>query len=118
MRFLVILLQLCPRRACVLFVLTLASTMVSGPRGDNPEGPVPGPQTPMSSHSIDEVLRRLNAEYLTVPGVEGTGRTQTQSGVSALQVWVRHASVAESIPSTFEGYPVIVEVVPGGFHAH
>lgn len=72
---------------------------------------------PTPSSALDEPLRRFKGIYGALPGVEGTGIGMTRDGREAISVWVSDARVGEKIPEEFEGYPVIVREVPGGFHA-
>jgi hypothetical protein len=118
-RFLVVLIALLVAMTGVFVVAMFASSNFGEPvrSGENAELPFLGEPPPAPAHPVDAVLQRFRSEILAIPGVEGTGRTLTATGDDAIQVWARDASVAERIPATFEGYTVITEIVPGGFHA-
>jgi hypothetical protein len=77
--------------------------------------PPPGPGGP---DRIDEVLERSRPELLAIPGVVGIGHGRTQDGDDAIIVWVTDSGAADRLPAEIEGYPVIVNTVPGGFHAY
>jgi hypothetical protein len=70
------------------------------------------------THPIDAVLERSRPKLLAIPGVAGTGHGQTPNGNDAVVVWVTDPRAAERVPAEIEGYPVIVNIVPGGFHAY
>jgi hypothetical protein len=119
-RFLVVLTALLLAVAGISTVAILGSGFEEpnrNPNNDSAELPFTGEPPPAPSHPLDAVLQRFNSEILTIPGVEGTGHTLTPAGDDAIQVWIRDGSAAERIPSTFEGYPVTIEIVPGGFYA-
>jgi hypothetical protein len=69
------------------------------------------------THPIDDVLERNRPELLSIPGFAGVGRGQTPEGNDAIIVWVTDPDAAKRVPTEIEGYPVIVNVVPGGFRA-
>jgi len=51
-----------------------------------------------------------------VPGVEGVAHGLAPDGKHAVLVWVSTVPTKNALPAQIEGYPVIVENVPGGFH--
>jgi hypothetical protein len=67
---------------------------------------------------VDDILERSRPQLLAIPGVVGTGHGRTQKGDDAIIVWVTDAAAAERVPADIEGYPVIVNTVPGGFVAY
>ena len=70
------------------------------------------------THPIDDVLERIRPELLTIPGFAGVAHGQTPDGNDAVIVWVTDPDAAKRVPTEIEGYPVIVDVVPGGFRAY
>lgn len=73
--------------------------------------PPPGP--PMDE--LDAVITRVAQDLKHVPGVHGVGRGLGTPERDAIVVFVDHADVGKSLPEQIEGYPVAVQVVPGGF---
>lgn len=116
-RFLVVLIALLMTMTGVVVMLASSSFGEHDPKSENAELPFSGEPPPAPGHPMDTVLERFNSKILAIPGVEGTGRTLTSTGADAIQVWIRDSSAAGHVPSMFEGYPVIIEIVPGGFHA-
>jgi hypothetical protein len=76
------------------------------------------PPVPGGTHPIDDVLERTRPELLAIPGFGGAGRGQTPDGNDAIIVWVTDSDAAERVPTEIEGYPVIVNIVPGGFRVY
>jgi hypothetical protein len=64
---------------------------------------------------LDEVIARTAAELKHTKGVHGVGRGYAQPGRDAIVVFVDNDGVKTSLPTEIDGYPVAVEVVPGGF---
>src|SRR5690349_4718311 len=67
--------------------------------------------------AVDEVIERIRGDLLGRPGVIGVARGRTEDGADAVVVWVSQPADGEQIPREIEGYPVVVHIVPGGFHA-
>jgi hypothetical protein len=92
------------------------------PAHNHEEAALPATTTPPpnqgGTHPIDGVLERIRPELLAIPGFAGVGRGQTPDGNDAVIVWVTDPEAAERVPTEIEGYPVIVNVVPGGFRAY
>jgi hypothetical protein len=104
-----------------LLVLALLA-VIGGPHGRGPgdgedaaipEGPPPGP----GSHPIDAAIDSWRGQLLGAAGVEGVGHGLTPDGHDAVLVFISDESAKPSIPAEIEGYPVLIERVPGGFHA-
>jgi hypothetical protein len=76
------------------------------------------PPAPGERHPIDDILEHSRPELLAIPGVAGIGHGQTADGKDAVIVWVTEAVAAERLPTEIDGYPVIVNTVPGGFRAY
>jgi hypothetical protein len=86
------------------------------PSGDEEQAAVPFAPGPGAAPSlIDAVLERNAPRLREIDGVTGFGTGRTQAGDAAIIVHVRDASVRDQLPEIVEGYPVVVEVVPGGF---
>lgn len=64
---------------------------------------------------LDRVIARVAPDLMSIAGVHGVGRGLHQPGADAIVVHVENDSVRDSLPARVEGYPVLVEVVPGGF---
>jgi len=96
---------------------------VTDPGGTDPDGreeaalPEAPPPPNVNAHPVDEIIDRNKQELLAVAGVEGVGRGLTATGDDAVVVWVSDAAAAQRVPAEIAGVPVIVEQVPGGFHA-
>jgi hypothetical protein len=75
------------------------------------------PPSQGGAHPIEDVLERTRPELLAIPGFAGSGHGRTPEGNDAIIVWVTDPDAAKRVPTEIEGYPVIVNVVPGGFHA-
>ena len=75
--------------------------------------PPPGPDP----HPIESAIDSWRDRLLATVGVEGVAHGLTPDGHDAVLVWVSTVSVADSVPTEIEGFPVVVEHVPGGFHA-
>lgn len=78
----------------------------------------PPPPPVHDPHPLDRVLERHRASLAALDGVAGAGHGVTTAGDDAVAIWVSRADVAEQLPSTLDGYPVVVHVVPGGFDAY
>jgi hypothetical protein len=76
------------------------------------------PPSSSGANPIDDILERSRPELLALPGVVGTGHGRTQDGADAIIIWVTDPGAAEHVPTEIEGYPVIVNTVPGGFRAY
>jgi hypothetical protein len=86
------------------------------PHGGEEQAAVPFTPGPGAAPSpIDAVLERTTPGLRGIEGVVGVGKGLTAAGDDAIVIHVRDASVRDRLPETVEGYPVIVEVVPGGF---
>lgn len=103
-------------------VITLVACSV--PPFENPDSGSPGSEAPWSrepppapARTLDGPLERFNAKYAATEGVEGTGQGMTSTGEDAITVYVSGGGDAARIPDSFEGHPVLVRTVPGGFHA-
>jgi hypothetical protein len=70
-------------------------------------------QPPMDE--LDEVIARTASELKDRQGVHGVGRGYGRPGEDGIVIFVDNADVKGSLPNEIEGYPVVVEVVPGGF---
>jgi hypothetical protein len=86
--------------------------------GEEADLPVTTPPAPGGRHPIDDVLERNRPQLLAIPGVAGIGHGQAADGMDAVIVWVTDAAAAERVPREIDGYSVIVNTVPGGFHAY
>lgn len=86
------------------------------PHGGEEQAAVPFASGPGAAPSpIDAVLERNTPWLREIAGVVGIGAGRTATGDDAIVIHVRDASVQDRLPETVEGYPVVVEVVPGGF---
>lgn len=74
-------------------------------------------QPDMSSKSIEQVLQEHTAEWMEISGVVGTGIGACK-GEPCIRVFVveKTDEIADTIPSTVEGYTVEI-VVSGRFEA-
>jgi hypothetical protein len=72
----------------------------------------------LAADPIDDILKRSRPELLALPRVVGTGHGRTPEGDDAITVWVTDPEAAERVSTGIEGYPVIVNTVPGGFRAY
>lgn len=72
---------------------------------------------PLPSSALDEPLNHFRDQFGGLEGVEGTGLGLNSQGEEAITVWVSNTRLVDTIPSSFEGHPVVVREVPGGFHA-
>ncbi|MFC9919555.1 hypothetical protein [Agromyces binzhouensis] len=100
--------------ALALIAGSRASVPVDGedaalPAGQPPPGPEPDP--------VDELIAAEQDRLLGLSGVDGVGHGRTDEGEDAIIVWISDPAAATSVPRAIEGVPVIVEHVPGGFHA-
>jgi len=61
--------------------------------------------------TVSEVLAKYTDEWMSVPGVIGTGEGKT-NGKPAITIFVeqRSETIEKKIPKTAEGYPVVIEV--------
>lgn len=82
-----------------------------------PEVPWSREPPPAPSRTLDGPLQRFRDKYGALDGVEGTGQGLTPTGEDAITVYVSTDGPAPRIPEDFEGHPVLVRSVPGGFHA-
>jgi hypothetical protein len=75
-------------------------------------------QTPPSQpmDALDTLISRVSSKYKDTPGVHGVGRGFGRPNRDAIVIFVDNGGVAESLPKEIEGYPVVVEVVQGGFN--
>jgi hypothetical protein len=75
-------------------------------------------QTPPSQpmDALDTLILRVSSDYKDTPGVHGVGRGFGRPDRDAIVIFVDNGVVAESLPKEIEGYPVIVDVVQGGFN--
>ncbi|MDX1648014.1 MAG: hypothetical protein R3304_12780 [Longimicrobiales bacterium] len=62
----------------------------------------------MSASDIRAAQTALNDRILGQPGIEGTAIGQT-AGKACLKVYVSDASAERRVPSSFRGFPVVVE---------
>jgi hypothetical protein len=107
--------------AYVVTVSTHGGQGFEEPAESHEEAALPATTPPPNqggAHPVDDVLERHRPELLTIPGFAGVGRGQTPDGNDAIIVWVTDPDAAERVPAEIEGYPVIVNVVPGGFRAY
>lgn len=72
---------------------------------------------PAPSRTLDGPLQRFRHKYGALDGIEGTGQGLTPSGEDAITVYVSTNGPASRLPKNFEGHPVLIRSVPGGFHA-
>lgn len=56
---------------------------------------------------IAAVLARQQDQLLAIDGVEGVGIGTDSGGDAALEVFIREPTVADQLPNTIEGYPLI-----------
>ena len=61
--------------------------------------------------ALFEVQARFEAAYLDRDGIEGVGQGRTDSGDPAITAYVRNSAAGASLPRSFSGYPVLIEVV-------
>ncbi len=109
----------------LLIILALpAMAACSNPSFDSPKNT--GQETESSStrvppalpsSTLDEPLKHFRDKFGALEGVEGTGLGLDAQGEEAITVWVSTTGIADKIPSRFEGHPVLIREVPGGFHA-
>ncbi|TFD75939.1 hypothetical protein [Cryobacterium fucosi] len=113
-----------------LFLVVLSTVLVlaGGPRGRDttgagdpegaalPDAPLP-PNLNVNAHPVDEIIDLNKERLLALGGVDGVGHGLTPAGDDAIIVWVSDAAAADRVPTEIDGVPVIVEQVPGGFHA-
>jgi hypothetical protein len=59
---------------------------------------------------VEQVRQRHERSLMATEGVTGVGIGRTPTGDDAILVYLRHAATRKALPSTLEGYPVIVEV--------
>ena len=60
------------------------------------------------TRTLEHDLRELTRRVMGRPGVSGTAIGETR-GKPCLKVYVSDARIGDSLPSTHEGYPVVVE---------
>ena len=107
--------------AYALTAWSLGGPGLEEPANNGEEAALPGNAPPPyagDTHPIDAVLERSRPELVAIPGVAGAGRGQTPDGDAAIIVWVTDSQAAERLRPEIEGYPVIVNIVPGGFRAY
>ncbi len=65
---------------------------------------------PMTERSIEEVLKDRTDEWMNIPGVEGVAIGE-HKGKSCIRIFtsVNPNNLRDKIPSSVEGYPVIIE---------
>jgi hypothetical protein len=80
-----------------------------------PTGPPPTPYD--VPPDMQSTLERARESFMKHPAVAGLAHGLTADGRDALVIYVTEQSATASLPDELEGYPVIIQVVPGGFHA-
>ena len=65
---------------------------------------------PMTERSIEEVLKDKTNEWMSIPGVEGVA-IGLHKGNSCIRIFtsINPKNLQDKIPSSAEGYPVIIE---------
>ncbi|MCZ6876044.1 MAG: hypothetical protein O7G88_21365 [bacterium] len=71
----------------------------------------------MPTSEIERAIHKHDQQLLSIDGVEGMGTGQDEIGDSVIVVYLSDETVRQRIPSALEGFPVRIEMVPGGFHA-
>lgn len=89
--------------------MILTALLIGGCSGRTLDERNSGTGTPPPT--IEKVLERQSAAWMSIPGVVGTG-IGTCDGVRCLKVFVveRTPEIESRIPAGVEGYPVRVEV--------
>jgi hypothetical protein len=100
----------------VVWVPEVASQGFEEPHATNEQAavmfsPTPlGPPTPLA-----KAAERVGQQLRTLPGFVGVAQGRTEIGDDAIIVHVEHQGMKSKIPKEMHGFPVRVEVVPGGF---
>ena len=76
----------------------------SGEVNDDPASGAP-------ASKVGGVLQKHEQRLLGIAGVKGVGETLGPLGEPAIVVYLTHAGVARSLPSTLDGLPVVTQVV-------
>ena len=96
----------------------IAMTQFEEPRQAGESAALPTQTPPLGPmDELDEVVARTASGLKDTRGVHGVGRGFGTPDRDAIVIFVDNAGVRESLPKEIEGYPVIVQVVPGGFSA-
>lgn len=66
---------------------------------------------------VQGVVERHRDELLKIDGVVGVAVGRTPVGDDAVIVYVDRPTLEDRVPDEVKGYPVQIEVVPGGFEA-
>ena len=81
------------------------------------EMPVTTPPSGPPTDDLDRTIADLAAELKHRLGVHGVGRGYGTPGKDTIVVFVDHENIGEELPKEVDGYPVMIEVVEGGFRA-
>jgi hypothetical protein len=111
--------------ASILAACSIDAGGTGNPSFDEPAGateeaalPTGPPPTPYSgAQGMQSTLERARESFMNLPAVAGLAHGLTADGRDALVIYITDQSATASLPDELEGYPVIIQVVPGGFHA-
>ena len=119
-RFLLILIALPTIAACSMEAGGSGNHSFDEPGGVTEAAAVPlgAPPTPYDAPTdMQSALMRARESFIDLPAVTGVAHGLTADGHDALVIYVTDHSATASLPAELDGYPVIIQVVPGGFHA-
>jgi hypothetical protein len=103
--------QIAPRRVSLVFLVAVALVTVSG-LGCNRDHASSGQTQRMAGKTIQQVQEEHTDAWMTIPGVVGTGIGQDKGKPCILVFTVSNTEqVKRKIPSTVEGYPVVVQYI-------